>query len=108
MRPFRFAGELAVSRRARFKFRLYVAGDAPNATHAAANLRALCRAHLPDLHEIEIVDVFREPGRALADGIFMTPTLVKLAPSPAPRRIVGTLSQTQPVLHALGLEARVA
>jgi len=36
----------------------------------------------------------------------MTPTLVKLAPSPV-RRIVGTLSQVQTVLQALGLE-RVA
>ena len=49
------------------------------------------------------MDVFREPKRALADGIFMTPTLVKLAPPPV-RRIVGTLSQTQTVLQALGLE----
>ena len=65
-----------------FKFRLYVAGDAQNSAQAVANLTALCRAHLPDRHEIEVVDVFREPKRALADGIFMTPTLVKLAPSP--------------------------
>ncbi|MGZ5090529.1 MAG: circadian clock KaiB family protein [Burkholderiales bacterium] len=43
-------------------------------------------------------------GRApLAHGIFMTPTLVKLAPSPT-RRIVGTLSQPQPVLQPFGLE----
>jgi circadian clock protein KaiB len=108
MQPFRFASELTVSRRARFKFRLYIAGDAQNATRAAANLKALCRAHLADRYDIEIVDVFREPERALADGIFMTPTLVKLAPSPAPRRIVGTLSQTEPVLQALGLEALAA
>jgi circadian clock protein KaiB len=93
-----------MSRRARFKFCLYVAGDAQNAAHAAANLKALCRDHLPDRHDIEVVDVFRHPKRALADGIYMTPTLVKLAPSPAPRRIVGTLSQRQPVLQALGLE----
>ncbi|MGZ5150786.1 MAG: circadian clock KaiB family protein [Burkholderiales bacterium] len=33
----------------------------------------------------------------------MTPTLVKLAPSPT-RRIVGTLSQPQPVLQPFGLE----
>lgn len=92
----------ALSRLAVFKFRLYVAGDAQNSAQALANLNALCRAHLPDRHKIEIVDVFREPKRALADGILMTPTLVKLAPSPA-RRIVGTLSQTQPVLEALGL-----
>ena len=96
-----------MSRRARFKFRLYVANDAPNSAQALANLTALCRAYLPDRHDIEIVDVFREPQRALAEGILMTPTLVKLAPSPG-RRIVGTLSQTQPVLQALGLESSAA
>ena len=93
-----------MTRRTKFKFRLYIAGDAQNSAHAVANLSALCRIHLLDRHDIEIVDVFREPRRALTDGIFMTPTLVKLAPSPAPKKIVGTLSQTQPVLQALGLE----
>ena len=93
-----------MSRHSKFKFRLYVAGDAANSTQAIANLNALCRSYLPDRHEIEVVDAFRESKRALADGIFMTPTLMKLAPSP-PRRIVGTLSQTLPVLQALGLDA---
>jgi circadian clock protein KaiB len=93
----------ALSRRAVFKFRLYITGGAPNSVQALANLTALCRAHLPDRHEIEVVDVFREPERALADGVVMTPTLVKLAPSPV-RRIVGTLSQARSVLQALGLE----
>jgi circadian clock protein KaiB len=92
-----------MNRRVMFKFRLYVAGDAPNSVQALANLTALCRAHLPDRHEIDVVDVLREPKRALADGIVMTPTLVKLAPSPV-RTIVGTLGQTQAVLQALGLE----
>lgn len=92
-----------MSRRRKFKFRLYVAGDAQNSAQAVANLTAICHTYLPDRHDIEVVDVFREPKRALADGILMTPTLVKLSPSPV-RRIVGTLSQTQPVLQALGLE----
>jgi circadian clock protein KaiB len=96
-----------MSRRSKYKFRLYVAGEAPNSTRAAANLGALCRAHLSDRHEIEVVDVFREPRRALADGIFMTPTLVRLAPGPE-RRIVGTLSQADVVLIALGLDAVTA
>ena len=56
-----------------------------------------------DRYEIEIVDVFRDPKRALADRIFMTPTLVRLAPAPV-LRIVGTLSHTLSVLQALGLE----
>ena len=93
-----------MSRRVMFKLRLYVAGDAPNSAQAVANLTALCRKNLLDRHEIEVVDVFREPKRALEDGIYMTPTLVKLAPSPA-LRIVGTLSETQTVLQALGVES---
>jgi len=85
-----------------FKFRLYVAGDAPNSAQARANLAMLCRQHLRGRHEIDVVDVFAEPNRALADGIFMTPTLLKLTPSPT-RSIVGTLSLTHVVLQALGL-----
>ncbi|MEJ0037853.1 MAG: circadian clock KaiB family protein [Gammaproteobacteria bacterium] len=87
-----------------YKFRLYVAGDAQNSAQAIANLTAICRKHLPGRYKIEITDVFREPQRALADGVFLTPTLMKLAPAPT-QRIVGTLSQTRRVLHALGLDA---
>ncbi|SFU56242.1 circadian clock KaiB family protein [Pseudoduganella namucuonensis] len=85
-----------------YKFRLYVAGDAQNSMLARANLQALCDTHLARRYEIEVVDVFREQMRALEDGVFMTPTLLKLEP-PAARRIVGTLSQTAEVLLALGL-----
>jgi circadian clock protein KaiB len=96
-----------MSRPAQFKFRLYVAGDAQNSVLAIANLNALCRAQLPGRHHIEVVDVFREPKRTLVDNILMTPTLVKLAPDPV-RKIVGTLSQMQPLMQALGLEATAA
>lgn len=85
-----------------FRFQLYVAGEAPNSVHAIANLAAFCREHLPDRYEIEIIDVFREPKRALAESIFMTPTLVVRTPPPV-RKIVGTLSQAQTILLALGL-----
>lgn len=85
-----------------FRFRLYVAGHAVNSAHALANLQALCRAHLAGRHSIEVVDVLREPDRARADAIFMTPTLLKLAPAPR-RRIVGTLSDTTTVMQALDL-----
>jgi circadian clock protein KaiB len=87
-----------------FKFRLYVADRTPNSVLALANLTALCRTYLPDRHEIEIVDVLRRPERAMADGIFMTPALVKLSPSPIVR-LIGTLSKSQAALGALGLEA---
>ena len=60
-----------MSRHPNFKFCLYIAGNAQNSLQAIANLQAICHAHLPDRHAIEIVDVFKEPERALADGIFM-------------------------------------
>jgi circadian clock protein KaiB len=94
-----------MSRRPLFKFRLYVAGGTQNSVQAVSNLTRLCQAHLPDRHEIEIVDVLREPKRALVDDIFMTPALVRLVPSPI-RKIIGTLSQTEAVLQALGLETK--
>ena len=87
-----------------FKFRLYVAGDAQNSHLAVANLKTFCRAHLPGRHEFEIIDVLRHPKRAWAEGIVLTPTLVKFAPGPA-SQIVGTLSQPQVLWQALGLEA---
>ena len=91
-----------MTRPPQFTFRLFVAGDAPNSLQAVANLAAFCRDHLADRYEIEIVDVFREPKRALAEGIFMTPTLVALTPPPV-RKVIGTLSHTQTVLLALDL-----
>ena len=96
-----------MSRPAPYKFRLYVAGNAENSVLALANLNALCREYLPDHHKIEVIDVFREPKSALADGVLMTPTLIKLAPGRV-QKIIGNLSEGLKVLHALGLEAVAA
>ena len=85
-----------------FKFRQYLSGNTPNSAKAKANLATLCRTHLRGRYEIEIVDVSREPDRALRDQIYMTPSLMRLAPSPV-FMIVGTLSQAESVLQALGL-----
>jgi circadian clock protein KaiB len=90
----------------KFKFRLYVAGDTRNSMQALANLKRFCQTYLADGHEIEIFDVFKEPCQALEDGIFMTPTLVKLSPSPM-IRIVGTLNQTEVLVQAFGLDVLI-
>jgi len=76
-----------------------------NSAHALGNLQALCRSRLSGRHSIEVIDVFNEPERALRDGIFMTPTLLKMAPGP-PGKVVGTLSDTATVVQALHLPER--
>ncbi|MEO8383134.1 MAG: circadian clock KaiB family protein [Acidobacteriota bacterium] len=87
-----------------YSFRLYVAGEAPNSLQAIANLTQICETHLSGRYEIEIVDVLADPQGALAESIFMTPTLITDSPYPG-RRIVGTLSQVEPILQILGLGA---
>jgi circadian clock protein KaiB len=93
--------------RTKFKFCLYVTGEARNSVRAISNLSGICAEYLPGRHTIQVVDVLKEPTSALADGIFMTPTLIRLAPGPAVR-IVGTLSDAKTVLQALGLEAHLS
>src|SRR6476620_4919880 len=93
-----------MSRPACYKFRLYVAGNTPNSTQAKVNLGALCRKHLPGRYNIEVMDVNRNPDRALLDGIYMTPALLKLSPSPV-RMIVGALNDSAALLIGLGLSA---
>ena len=82
------------------RLRLYVAGHAPNSVRAVANVRAICDEHFASGHELEIVDLLEHPKRGLADGIIVTPTLLKLLPLPV-QRVIGCLSDTNQVLLAL-------
>lgn len=85
-----------------FRFRLYIGGDTPNSAQAVGNFKALSARHLPGRFTLELVDVFREPGQALEARVFMTPTLVRLAPGNV-LRIVGTLADEPLVLQTLGI-----
>jgi circadian clock protein KaiB len=87
----------------RIVLRLYVAGGAPHSNQALANLEAIFEAYAPpDGCRLEVVDVLEEPLRALEDGVFVTPTLVELSPTPV--RIMGTLNEREGVARLLGLE----
>ena len=57
---------------------LYVAASTPNSTRAESNLLAAVKemgAECGGL-ELEIVDVFTHPKRALTDGVIVTPILI--------------------------------
>jgi circadian clock protein KaiB len=86
--------------------RLYISGNAPNSVRAIANLEAICKQYLKD-YKLEIVDVFEQPLRALADGVLVTPSLAKVSPAPV-ANVVGNLSDKRNVLLMLGVEGNVS
>jgi len=85
-----------------YVFRLFLAGGAPNSVRAFANLYAICQKHFPESYRIEVIDVLKEPMRALAEAILVTPAVIKLSPLPE-QQIIGNLSEEEEVLRALGL-----
>ena len=85
-----------------YLFRLYLAGGAPNSVRALANLYAICHKHFPESHRIEVIDILKEPLRALADAVLVTPTVIRISPAPE-QQIIGDLSEEEEVLRALGL-----
>lgn len=84
--------------------RLYVAGHSPNSVEAVRNSRTVCDEHFPGEYELEIVDIFESPERGLADGVLVTPTLLKLHPPPV-RRVIGNMKDVDRLLLALGENA---
>jgi circadian clock protein KaiB len=100
--------EMAEAEAAQLALRLYVAGNASNSQRALANLKAIYSQYLSNDHcRLEIIDALQAPQRALADGVLVTPTLIRLAPLPV-LHIMGDLSARAQVLAALGLAGEEA
>jgi circadian clock protein KaiB len=81
---------------------LYITGNSPNSIEALANLEAIRAKCFPAEHQVEIVDVQKQPARSLEEGVLIIPTLVREEPGPRVT-IIGNLSQQEKVLAALGM-----
>jgi circadian clock protein KaiB len=92
---------ISAKKKAGLQLRLYIAGNAPNSLRAITNLKTICDEHFASEYTLEIVDLLTHPDRGLADGIIVTPTLVKLSPLPV-QKVIGTLNDTHHVAMALG------
>jgi circadian clock protein KaiB len=82
--------------------RLYIAGGTAASMRAQANLQAFFEQEAAGRFYVELVDILREPLRALSEGVLLTPTLVRLSPLPIVK-IVGDLSDRATVFSVLGL-----
>jgi circadian clock protein KaiB len=58
------------------RVRLFVAGDSPSSRRARRTVESLLGERAAGNAEFEIVDVLREPERALESNLLATPTLI--------------------------------
>lgn len=95
-------GNATVTETKPYILKLYVAGDEQNSRIAQDNLTRICDEYLQGRYQIEKVDVLSDFTTALKDRIFVTPTLVLVAPGPK-ATIVGNLGDKEKVISALRL-----
>ena len=98
---------LTESKPAKWRLRLYVAGNTPNSIAAFANLKEICEVHLGGQYQIEVVDLLENPTLAKGDQIVAIPTLVRRLPHPV-KKIIGDLSNRDRVLVGLDLKPAVS
>jgi len=85
-----------------YEFRLYIAGTNPNSVRAIENVRRLCKSLRPSRCDLDIIDLYQQPGLARQDDVVAAPALIKI--SPLPRRVfVGDLADTNRVFTGLGI-----
>lgn len=92
-------------KRAKYILRLYVTGSSNRSLQAVYNLKKLCEEYLPDDYDLEVIDIYKDPGAAREEQIIAVPTLVKKLPQPI-RKFVGDMSNTQKILVGLDLYER--
>jgi len=86
-----------------YLLRLFVTGASPNSTRAIANLKEICETYLKDNYEMEIIDVYQQPGMTESEQIIALPLLIKKSPGQE-RRLIGDMSDTAKVLSGLGIQ----
>jgi circadian clock protein KaiB len=87
----------------RIELRLYISGLTPNSTRAIADLRRL-QQQLPPGCDVEVIDIYQQPERAIEAQIVAVPTLIRAGQGRL-QRLIGSLAETTTVLKLLGLVA---
>ncbi len=97
-----FEKGLSSSKEQFYDFSLYVAGMTSRSLRAVDNIKDLCIKHLEGRYELEVIDIYQLPERAVEDQIVAVPTLIKKSPHPV-RWLIGDLSDQGRVLAGLNL-----
>jgi circadian clock protein KaiB len=86
----------------RFVFRLYSADRSEEMDKLMERLKEVVAAQLGGEVKTEVIDVLRDPERAVRENVFGTPMLIKDMPEPS-QRVLGDLSDPHKILVLFGL-----
>lgn len=84
---------------------LFVARDDDQIRLMQARLERILKEHLKSPYRLEILNILTQQQKGDAFDVIVTPTLIRVKPEPR-IRLVGDLTLTEKVLHALGLIPR--
>jgi circadian clock protein KaiB len=90
----------------KYVLRLFVAGATARSRQAILHVRELCAAEMKDVCDLQVFDIYQQPGLARDHRIVATPTLIIEFPPPA-RRFIGNLANISGLLVELDLVKKV-
>ncbi len=96
------AEETPVAPDGRYILKLYITGMTSRSARALENLQGICDKHLAGRYELQVIDVYQQPGVARTDQVVAIPTLIKKLPLPL-RRLIGDMSDEERVLVGLDI-----
>ena len=87
-----------------YDLRLFIAGMGPRSASALSAVKSLCEHELQGRCDLEVIDIYQQPQRAVDEQVVAVPVLVRHRPQPL-RRVIGDLSDHARLLSGLGLAA---
>ena len=87
-----------------YDLRLFIAGMGPRSASALSAVKSLCEQELQGRCDLEVIDIYQQPQRAVDEQVVAVPVLVRHRPQPL-RRVIGDLSDHARLLSGLGLAA---
>ena len=82
--------------------KFFVTGKTPRSRDAIDSIKNAFEARLSENGILEIIDVLDKPQQAQAESVLVTPTLIRLVPTPV-RRVIGDFSDAKKAFDLLDL-----
>ena len=89
----------------RYTLRLYVVGMTSRSVRAVKNFRKFCGQHLEGRYDLQIIEVYQQPGLAKSEQLIAAPTLLTKLPLRL-RRLIGDMANKDRILVGLDLVPR--